>query len=258
MKILRRLGWGLVLTVLSLACGDRGPRQPSITIATSANMQFAMEELTTRFTKQSGIACKLVLGSSGKLTAQVRAGAPFDLFVAANMTYPEELFRLGLATERPRIYATGELVLWTIKDHIPLSVKGLSGDSVVHIAIPNPRLAPYGQAAMEALQHYELDSLLQHKLVMGESISQANQFIISGAADVGFTALSVVVAPGMEGKGRWKLVDKSLHHPIRQGVVLLRQDTPPSQQAIKFYNFLFSPEAREVLKNFGYSEDEHP
>ncbi len=246
----------LMLCVLACSCGSRKSNPNTVTIATAANMQFAMEELAGRFTKNTGIPCELILGSSGKLTAQIVEGAPYDLFVAANMKYPEEVARKGFAAGSPEVYARGTLVLWTAKEGITPSLSVLTTDAVAHIALANPAIAPYGKAAMEVLDVYGLSDVVADKLVYGESIAQANQFILSGAAEMGFTALSVVLSPNMQGRGRWVSIDSGLHMPIEQGVVLIHRQTGPSAAANAFHDFLFSAEAREVLKNFGYSVSE--
>jgi len=237
-------------------CGDRRGAAEPLTIAVAANMQFAMEALAEKFTDSTGIPCQLIIGSSGKLTAQIAEGAPYELFVAANMKYPREVANRGLAAEPPKLYAYGSLVLWTMKDGLVPSLDILTTKSVSHIALANPKTAPYGQAALEVLQHYGLLDSISPKLVYGESIAQANQFIISGSAELGFTSLSVVLAPHMQGKGSWIALNNDLHAPIEQGVVLLKGEEGPSGAARKFYEFLSGPEAAGILKKYGYSVSE--
>jgi molybdate transport system substrate-binding protein len=246
-----------IALVLS-GCRDSREQSGTVNIATAANMQYAMEALNQYFTDSTGIKCQLIVGSSGKLSAQIREGAPFDLFVAANMKYPAELARLGLAKETPRPYAIGTLVLWTVGDGLTPSLEILGTDTVNHIALANPMIAPYGQAAMEVLIGNGQLEQLSHKLVYGESISQTNQFILSGAAELGFTSLSVVLSPQMEGRGTWIVIDKDLHQPIEQGVILLDRDRPSDIGAKQFYDFLFSRKATEIMKKFGYSVHEPP
>ena len=245
-----------VICLNSLACRKSFKKENTIAIATAANMQFAMEALTEKFTETTGITCQLIIGSSGKLTAQIVEGAPYELFVAANMKYPQEVANRGLAAEPPKLYAHGTLVLWTMDDTLVPSLDILTAKSISHISLANPKTAPYGQAAMEVLQHYGLWDSISPKLVYGESIAQANQFVISGSAEMGFTALSVVLAPHMEGKGNWIPLNKDLHAPIEQGVVLLKGDEGPSGAARKFYQFLSGPEAAVILKKYGYSVSE--
>lgn len=248
----------LLLSVLclgSVACRKSASKEKSITIATAANMQFAMEALVAHFTARTGISCELIIGSSGKLTAQIKEGAPYDLFVAANRLYPEEIVRSGRAKSPPEIYAYGTLVLWTLTDGLEPSLEMLTGPEVTHIALANPKTAPYGRASVEVLNYYGLYDSLKPKLVFGESIAQTNQFITSRAAEIGFTSLSVVVSPAMKGKGRWVVLDSVGYAPIEQAVVLLKQEGT-IEAAQQFYDFLLSEEAGRVLKNFGYSRRE--
>ena len=239
------------LFLILLTFGCKKDNSSKIAIATAANMQFAMKELSQAFTNQSGINCDIIISSSGKLTAQIKEGAPYDLFVSADMKYPEDLFQSGFTTKKPEIYAFGKLVLWSIKKGLKPNIHQLTDEQIKHIALANPKTAPYGQAAVDVLNHYHLFEKVEKKLVYGESISQTNQFIISGSAQVGFTAKSVVLSPKVQGKGQWTPIDESSYTPIAQGVVILKKDIP-SENAEKFYSFLFSDRSKEILKKFGY------
>ncbi len=253
-----RIYWGSLLSYALLSvvgCHAPSTQRPeastsSITIATSANMQFAMRALIDQFTTLHEVDCEMVIGSSGKLTAQIKAGAPFDLFVSANMKYPKEIYESGLAQQAPEVYAYGTLVLWSMKEDLIPSLTSLKEESVRHIALANPNIAPYGIAAMEALRSYQLDQELTPKLVYGESIAQTNQFIITQSADIGFTAMSVVLSPQMKDKGKWVVVDEKAYSPIAQGIVMIKNQDP---KALRFYQFLFSKEAEAILTEFGYS-----
>ncbi|MDX2285919.1 MAG: molybdate ABC transporter substrate-binding protein [Bacteroidia bacterium] len=236
-----------IYLVLLLACAR--PAQPPLTIAVAANMHAAARVLADTFTARTGIACALVAGSSGGLTAQIREGAPFDLFLSADMRYPAALHAEGFAADSPRACARGRLVLWTARPGAEPSWEWLASDSVRHIAIANPRNAPYGAAALEALKAKGLQERLAGRLVQGESAAQAAQFVLSGAAEAGFTALSLVQSPELQGIGRWTEVDSALYAPILQGVLVLNRNPAPARQ---FQAFLFSPEARAMLGSFGY------
>lgn len=227
-----------------------------ITIATAANMQFAMEELTAEFTKQTGVECELVISSSGKLTAQIKEGAPYDVFVAANMKYPNEIENSGFAANTPKVYAHGRLVLWTMVEGLKPSLDILTSKEIEHIALANPKTAPYGIAAEEVLKFYNLYDKIKDKFVFGESISQTNQFITSQSAEVGFTAMSVVLSPEMKGKGKWMEIAKNAYAPIDQGVVVIKNESGLNQSAIRFYDFLSSDEAKDILTKFGYAVHE--
>ena len=246
----------MLLLALVFACNSATKESSKVTIAASANMQYALGPITEKFTEKTGIPCQLIIASSGKHTAQIMEGAPFDVFISADMKYPSDLYKKGFATAPPEIYASGKLVLWTMVDGLPVSIENLNDISINHIALANPKTAPYGQAAIEVLKKYELLDSLKNKLVYGESIGQTNQFIYSKSAEIGFTAQSVVLAPEMKGKGKWLLVSDTDYKPIAQGAVVIKQSEGNKQQVNKFYNFLFSNEAKIILKDFGYSVDE--
>lgn len=245
-----------IIVLFSFSCCSNYKKDRKITIAVAANMQYAMKAVVDNFEEKTGISCDLVIGSSGKLTAQITEGAPYDIFLSADMKYPLEIYNSGLALEPPLSYGYGQLVLWSTMKGMQPSITLLTDKSIDHIALANPLTAPYGKAAMEVLQHYGLFDSLAHKLVYGESISQTNQFITSKSAALGFTAMSVVLSPGLKDKGNWATLDSTSYHPIEQGVVLIHRDQTNLQDIRKFYAYLFSVEAKLVLKNFGYLTDE--
>lgn len=226
----------------------------TVRVAVAANAQFVMEELEAVFEKQTGFQLETIINSSGKITTQIQQGAPFDVFLSADMHYPEVLYKEGFTTESPKIYAYGSLVVWGLgTSKVSKNLSFLTDPSIKKIAIANPKLAPYGVAAQEVLKYYRLFDKTQSKWVMGESISQVNQYILSQAVEVGFTAKSVVLDPSQKGKGSWVEVDSKTYNPIAQGVVLLkRKSTEPGIQARQFYNFLFSKRAQATFRKFGY------
>ena len=225
-----------------------------ITVAGAANVQFTLDDLKAEFTKETGIGVKTIIGSSGKLTAQIENGAPFDVFLSADMKYPTKVYKDGYSSNAPKVYADGVLVLWTMKDlDLSKGINVLNDTGVGKIAIANPELAPYGREAVNALKFYKLYEPLQKELVLGESISQANQFISTGAADIGFTAASVVLALNMKTQGKWAELDPKSYEPIAQGVIVLRYgDQNHSKEAHEFYDFIFSNAAKEIFKKYGY------
>lgn len=217
-------------------------------------MQFAMNELVDAFTKESGILCDVVISSSGKLTAQIKEGAPYEVFVSADMKYPKELCQSGFTTSQPVIYAYGKLVLWSYSDQVRPSIDILTDDKISHIALANPKTAPYGEASIEVLNHYDIYDSVKHKLVFGESISQTNHFITTQSAEVGFTAKSVVLSPEMKEKGNWVEIDDATYSPIAQGMVIIKtKDKQKLEWAEKFEAFMISEAGRDILKNFGYN-----
>lgn len=243
-----------IICIGLFSCGDIS--KPKLTIATAANMQFVMHELTNSFTSKMNIECDIIVGSSGKLTAQIIQGAPFDLFVSANMTYPEDLYKKGFTTEKPKVYALGSLVLWSTSIQEELSLEILKSDNIKHIALANPKIAPYGISAIEVLKNEDLYELVKNKLVYGESVSQTNQFIYSEVAEIGFTAKSVVLSPNGKQYDNWIEMNRKSYSPIQQGVVILNNRKIYQVEAHKFYDFLTSSEGAEILKKFGYTLEE--
>ncbi|MDH7447775.1 molybdate ABC transporter substrate-binding protein [Aquimarina sp. 2201CG14-23] len=240
----------IIVILLTISC--KQTEDDTITIATAANMQFPIEAISEAFTTHTGIKNDLIIGSSGKLTAQIKEGAPYDIFVSANMKYPEEIYRSGLAVRPPEIYGYGQLVLWSMHDSIQPFVTLLANENIHHIAIANPKTAPYGEAAIEVLKHYRIYDTIKEKLVYGESIAQTNQFIMSKSSEIGFTAKSIVLSPRMKGKGNWVALDKKVYQQIDQGVVMIKQKNRNGKNAQQFYDFLFSKEAKKILEDFGY------
>jgi molybdate transport system substrate-binding protein len=234
-----------------------GCSKPSdkIVVATAANVQYVMKEIQKEFKNESGEEIQIVVGSSGKLTTQIREGAPFDVFVSADTKYPEEIFKNGGSEEKPKVYATGTLVLWSKNiSQTDLNIAILDTEKVKKIAVPNPRNAPYGEAAMEVLKAQNLLPKTESKLVYGESIAQTAQYITSGAVEAGFNALSIVLSPEMKGKGQYVVIDSNLHQPIHQAAILLKhsEGSPKKESSQKFYQFLYSQKARQIFKKYGY------
>ncbi|WP_299434730.1 molybdate ABC transporter substrate-binding protein [uncultured Maribacter sp.] len=227
-----------------------------IIIATAANMQPAIAEISNSFSKKSGIECKVVVSSSGKLTAQIKEGAPYNVFISANRKYPQEIYNNKLGLIIPKIYGYGKLVLWSAIDSITPSTSILINSNIKHIAVANPKTAPYGAAAIESLKQYNLYDAIESKLVFGESISQTNQFITSKSASIGFTALSVVLDKKMENVGKWVAIDTTAYSPIAQSIIVIKQNAKENKNATAFYKYLFSKEGQEIIKKYGYSVNE--
>ena len=243
-----------VFSLLILISGCSKPSE-KIIIATAANVQYVMQEIKKEFEKESGKKIEIVVSSSGKLTTQIREGAPFDVFVSADTKYPDEIFARGGSAGKPKIYALGTLVLWS-KDIAAddLDLEFLSSEKVKKIAIPNPKTAPYGEAAMQVLEKQKAFAQIKGKLVFGESIAQTAQYITTGSVEAGFNALSIVLSPEMKGKGHWIEVDSSQYKPIKQAAILLKhsEDSPKKVTSEQFYEFLYSKKAKEIFKKYGY------
>lgn len=249
MNMLRIITLAALLLVQSLAHAE------TLTVAVAANVKFAFDDLAAAFTQDTGIKVESVFGSSGKITAQVKEGAPYDVFLSADMDYPTKLYQTGQAVTTPKVYAYGKVVLWTLNDKLDLS-KGLTvltGADVKRVAVANPKLAPYGEEAIKALDKLGLRAAIEPKLVYAENIAQVVQFVDSGNVDAGFTAKSLVTAPENANRGKWIDVPPDAYDPIAQGAVILRYgQANHGEAARKFYGFLYSGKARAILEKFHY------
>ncbi len=226
-----------------------------IKIAVAANVSYAIHPLIQAFHQSHPeIQVQPILGSSGKLTAQIQHGSPVGLFLSANMKYPDALYAKGDAVTKPVIYAEGALALLSVKEQDFSKGLALLQEKKIHkIAIANPKTAPYGVAAKEALKRAKLYEILKPKFVYGESISQTVTYTTK-AADIGLIAKSSLFSPQMrqfkEGVN-WSEVDSSLYTPIAQGMVILKEgkDNPEIKA---FYDFMLGEKAKEILHTFGY------
>ena len=245
----------IIISGLLSAC--EASENQKLTIATAANSQFAIGAIVREFEQKTGIASQLIVGSSGKHTAQIAAGAPYDIFISADLKFPQKLHDLGLTLAEPGVYAYGKLVIWTLNDSLNTEINNLPATNRHHIAMPNPKTAPYGRAAKEALDFYGLYDQVSSRIVFGESVAQTNQFILSESAALGFTAASIVTAPTMKNKGKWQEVDENAYSPIAQGAVIIKRSSQ-LDKAKKFYLFLFSPTAKNILQAYGYTINEEP
>ena len=224
-------------------------------IAAASDLVFCLEELNRQFTNSHpGVTLKTSIGSSGNFFAQIKNGAPFDLFLSADMSYPKELIKAGAAEESSLFqYAIGRLALWTMNTNLALTngLRVLRDPAVKRVAIANPEHAPYGRAAREALRHTGLWDGLQSKLVLGDNISQTAQFVQSGNADAGIVALSLVLSPKLTNVGRWVHVPSDTHPPLEQGAVLTRRGKD-NTAARDYLKFLQSGKAREIFDRYGF------
>ena len=244
----------LITIFLSLFSLSAGAYAETISVAVAANVQYAFDELRAAFKQETGNDAVGTINSSGKFVAQISNGAPFDVFVSADMEFPEKLYKDGMTTAAPKVYAYGALVVWTTKN-IDLTQwqAALTANQTTHIGVANPKAAPYGRETMKVFNALKLEQTLQPKLVFGESIAQTNQYIYSGAVDLGFTAKSVVLSPEMQGKGKWVDVPKTLYQPIAQGAVVLTYGRDHhAKTAQQFYDFLYSAKARAIFERYGY------
>ncbi len=227
----------------------------NINIAVAANVSYAMNDLKKVFNKYyPNTKVRVILGSSGKLTAQIKNGAPYQLFMSANMKYPEALYEDKIAITKPIVYAQGRLAyLSSKKQDFSKGMALLKSDKINKIAVANPKTAPYGKATVEAMKSANIYDHIVKKFVYGESISQTVSYAVM-AADIGFIAKSSLYSPKMKRfkKGiNWADVNPKLYTPINQGIVILKEGKENSEVKA-FYDFIQSVEAKKILNDFGY------
>jgi molybdate transport system substrate-binding protein len=229
--------------------------EQQVCVAAAANLAHVVGPLGAEFSRlHPGTRVSNQIGSSGSLVAQIVNGSPCDVFLSADMDFPRKLVRAGGAAGATLFpFAIGKLVIWSTREGIAVtSVEAVVRSPAVRkLAIANPQVAPYGRAAMEALGSLGLAGVAGPKLVYGENIIQAAQYVVTGHADAGFVALSVVRAPGLRNQGRWLEVPADLYKPIAQGAVLTRHGAA-NPVARQYLHFLATPEARAILTQFGY------
>ncbi|WP_104020262.1 molybdate ABC transporter substrate-binding protein [Roseovarius nitratireducens] len=256
-RILSRRAMLAVLVFATSLAGPLAARADSALAAVAANFAETAEALLPAFRETTGHDVQLTIGSTGKLYAQIGAGAPFDLLLSADAATPARLLEDGKAVAGTDFtYAVGRLTLWsTDPDRIGADGRAaLKDPDLRFVAIANPDLAPYGVAARETLQSLGLWEVLQPRIVMGQNIGQTNSMVATGAAELGFVALSAVLSPRAGTKGsRWD-VPQELFAPIRQDAVLLRHGAD-NAAAQAFLDYLRTPGAAAVIERFGYGTD---
>lgn len=245
---LARFVAGLLLAVMTFAT-----HAGKITIAAAADLKFAMEEIAAAYKlAHPGNTITVVYGSSGKFHTQIRQGAPYDLYFSADIAYPRELAKAGFAATAVVPYAIGRIVLWSnALDARTLTLESLAGPRIKRIAIANPRHAPYGKRAEEALRATGLWDQVANKLVYGENIAQAAQFVQTGNAQAGIIALSLALSPELANVGIYAVIPDNLHEPLEQGFIVTRR-AKNNRLAHDFAAYIDSPAARAVMKQYGF------
>jgi molybdate transport system substrate-binding protein len=242
-----------IFLVLVLLCSSIFAGQ--INVAVAANVSYAMDKLIAQFNKTNPDTKVLVtLGSSGKLTAQIKNGAPFNIFMAANMKFPESLYEEKIAITKPIIYAQGALAMLSAKElDFKKGIDLIKDDSISKVAIANPKTAPYGTAAVEAIKNAKIPDSIESKFVYAESISQVVTYAIT-AADIGFIAKSSLYDEKMskyKENVNWVSVDPTLYTPIKQGIVIIN-NAKDNAEVKAFYDFILSQNAKKIFTDYGY------
>lgn len=254
MRLFTRLRRGAL--ALLIATGPALAQDDAPVVAAAADLQFAVEEIAAQFTQDTGLSVRLSFGSTGNFARQIREGAPFQIFMAADEQFIFDLHKDGFAPTKGDLYAIGRIGVM-----VPLSSTlvadgsldrleaALEAGTVSRFAIANPEHAPYGKRAEEALRHRGLWDALQPHLVMGENVAQTAQFALSGNAEGGIIAYSLALAPDVAARGTFDLIPEDWHDPLRQRMVLLEG---AGEVAQAFYAYMNQPAAREIMERYGF------
>lgn len=230
--------------------------QNKATVVVAANLKSAMDSIVKIYQQQNPADnIQISYGSSGKFYEQIANGAPFDVFFSADMNYPTKLKETHFAISKVKMYAIGNIAIWSKKiDPRIQKMNALLDSKIKKIAIANPKTAPYGTKAVESMKYYKLYDKLKPKLVYGENIAQAAQFTAFGAADIGILALSDVLSPAMKKEdGKYYIIPQKSHAVLQQGCVILKHGKE-NAAAKRFYEYISSAKAKAILKYFGYSQ----
>ena len=245
------------VAALSLSGASAAGATPAVRVAAASDLKFALAELAGQYQRQAGQPVQLSLGSSGQFAQQIRHGLPTDIYMSADEAFVFQLAEAGLTQDRGDLYALGRIAaLVPAASAVKLDpdLRGLAAawPGIRHFAIASPAHAPYGRAAQQALQRLGLWEMVSPRLVLGENIAQATQFVTSGSAQAGISALSLALAPEVARLARHLLLPAELHAPLRQRMVLLRSARPA---AVDFYRFLQTPAAQLILERYGFTRE---
>lgn len=223
-----------------------------IRIAAAADLRFAMDEIVVAYkTGNPQAHLEVIYGSSGNAFTQISNGAPYDLFFSADVIYPQKLHEAGLTIHEPVLYAIGRIVLWSASVDVSKGISVLSDNPKARIAIANPSHAPYGERALETLMHNGIYENIKPQLIYGENISQAAQFCLTGNAQFGILALSLVLAPNMNNRGNYFLIDDATHKPLQQSFVILNR-AKDNALVQSFAEFISSARVIKIFEKYGF------
>lgn len=254
LREVKRFAVRVLIFVCLLVMGQTAHAEEKITIAAAADLKFALDEIVVLFKSTHPAAqIETIYGSSGKFSTQIRQGAPYDLYFSADITYPRALKTEGFSTSEVQPYAVGRIVLWSpSRDAGKMTLADLADSSIRKIAIANPQHAPYGKRAEEALKAAGIWEKIKSKLVYGENVAQAMQFVQSGNAQVGIIALSLALSPELAKQGSYALIPDKLHEPLEQGFIITKR-AAANPLAREFARFMAGKEARTIMTRYGFA-----
>jgi molybdate transport system substrate-binding protein len=224
----------------------------SITIAAAADLRNALDDITKLYKeKRPDVKVDVIYGSSGNLYQQITNQAPFDLYMAADISFPQKLVEQKLTAGKPIIYAVGHLVMWSAAKDVSKGLDLLKSEDVKKISIANPEVAPYGKRAVETLKYYKLYDIIKDKIVKGDNVSQAAQFVLTGNADVGIFALSLALSSEMSSKGKYYLIDEKSYSKLEQAYVILKR-SEKKKELLGFVKFLETKNVKDIFSKYGF------
>lgn len=244
---MKRITIFLLLVLFSLSM-----QAQTVKVTAAADLRYAMDEIAKLYMKTNpGTNIEIVFGSSGNAYTQISNGAPFDVYFSADIMYPQKLKEAGLTITEPKLYAIGRIVLWSSTLDVSKGMEVLKTPKI-KIATANPEHAPYGQRAVEALKYYKIYDQVEKKLSFGENISQAAQFCLTGNAEAGLLALSLVLSPSMSDNGKYYLIPETAHRPLEQAYVMLKR-AERNKTALDFCNFIETKAVRTIFEKYGFT-----
>lgn len=225
----------------------------TVRVAAAADLRYALDEVVKEYKRNNAVAnIEVVYGSSGNAFTQISNGASFDIYFSADIIYPQKLKEAGLTLTEPKLYAIGRIVLWSASMNVSKGLSVLADNPNIKIATANPEHAPYGQRSLELLKFYRLYEKVEKQLIFGENVAQAAQFCLSGNAEAGLIALSLVLSPAMSNHGKYFLIDEKSHLPLEQAYVILNR-AKQNKMAFSFAEFISSKDARQIFDKYGFT-----
>jgi molybdate transport system substrate-binding protein len=240
------------LLLLILLSGLVEINAQSISIAAAADLRNALDDITKLYKENhKDVKVDVIFGSSGNFYQQIVNQAPFDLFFSADVSFPNKLDEQKLISGKPVIYAIGHLVLWSAAKDVSKGLDLLKSGDIKKISIANPEIAPYGKRAVETLKYFNLYELIKDKIVKGDNVSQAAQFVLTGNAEVGIIALSLALSPEMSSKGKYFLIDEKSYSKLEQAYVILKK-SEKKKELLSFVKFLDSQKVKDIFNKYGF------
>jgi molybdate transport system substrate-binding protein len=240
------------LFLLLLVAGFIKLNAQTITIAAAADLRNALDDITKLYKeKHQDLKVDVIYGSSGSLYQQISNQAPFDLFFSADVSFAAKLDSLKLTSGKPTIYAVGHLVLWSNTKDVSKGLDLLKSEEIKKISIANPEVAPYGKRAVESLKYYKLYDIIKDKIVKGDNVSQAAQFVLTGNAEVGIIALSLALSTEMSAKGKYFLIDEKSYSKFEQAYVVLKK-SEKNKELLDFVKFLDTKKVKDIFNKYGF------